>query len=44
MATSSAAPPPRPLAWYQVTQAPSGELVVDKHVTVDAETYLEVKS
>jgi cytochrome b6-f complex iron-sulfur subunit len=37
-------PAPKALAWYQVTQAPNGELVVDKHVTVDAETYLEVKS
>jgi cytochrome b6-f complex iron-sulfur subunit len=37
-------PAPKALAWYQVTQAPNGELVVDKHVTVVAETYLEVKS
>ena len=37
-------PAPKSLAWYQVTVAPSGELVVDKHVTVEPETYLELKS
>jgi cytochrome b6-f complex iron-sulfur subunit len=37
-------PAPKSLAWYQVTQAPSGELVVDKHVTVEPETWLELKS
>jgi len=37
-------PAPKSLAWFQVTQLPNGELVVDKHAEVAAETYLEVKS
>jgi cytochrome b6-f complex iron-sulfur subunit len=37
-------PAPEALAWYKVTQAPSGELIVDKHEKVPAETFLEVKS
>jgi cytochrome b6-f complex iron-sulfur subunit len=37
-------PAPRALAWYRVTQAPSGELVVDKRDQVPADTFLEVRS
>jgi cytochrome b6-f complex iron-sulfur subunit len=37
-------PAPAALAWYKVAQQPNGELVVDKHEAVPAETYLEVKS
>ncbi len=37
-------PAPAPLAWYKVSQLPSGELVVDKHEKVPADTFLEVRS
>lgn len=37
-------PAPKALAWYRVTQAPNGELVVDKHETVPADTFLELES
>lgn len=37
-------PAPKALAWYRVAVAPSGELVVDKHETVDPDTYLELQS
>lgn len=37
-------PAPAALAWFKVAQQPNGELVVDKHATVPAETFLEVKS
>ena len=37
-------PAPKALAWYRVTQAPNGELVVDKHDVVPADTYLDVVS
>ena len=37
-------PAPKALAWYRVTQAPNGELVVDKHEVVPADTFLEVRS
>ncbi len=35
-------PAPKSLAWFEVTLAPNGELVVDKHRTVEPDTYLEV--
>lgn len=35
-------PAPKSLAWFKVTLAPNGELVVDKHQTVEPDTYLEV--
>ncbi len=35
-------PAPRSLAWFEVTLAPNGELVVDKHRAVDPDTWLEV--
>jgi cytochrome b6-f complex iron-sulfur subunit len=35
-------PAPKPLSWYQVTLAPSGELEVDKHIVISPDTYLEV--
>jgi cytochrome b6-f complex iron-sulfur subunit len=37
-------PAPRALAWFRVTVAPSGELVVDEHDTVDPDTYLELRA
>jgi cytochrome b6-f complex iron-sulfur subunit len=37
-------PAPAPLAWYRVSQLPSGELIVDKHDEVPADTFLEVQS
>lgn len=37
-------PAPKALAWYRVTQAPNGELVVDKHEVVEADTFLELQS
>jgi cytochrome b6-f complex iron-sulfur subunit len=37
-------PAPAPLSWYRVTQAPNGELIVDKHDVVAADTYLELQS
>ncbi len=37
-------PAPAPLAWFRVTQTPSGELVVDKHEVVPAETFLELRA
>ncbi|MHB8875374.1 MAG: QcrA and Rieske domain-containing protein [Myxococcaceae bacterium] len=37
-------PAPKPLAWYRVSVAPSGELMVDKHDPVEADTYQEVPS
>jgi cytochrome b6-f complex iron-sulfur subunit len=36
-------PAPAALSWFQVTQLPNGELVVDKHEVVAADTFLEVK-
>lgn len=35
-------PAPSPLAWYQVSIAPNGELEVDKSVKIPAGTYLRV--
>ena len=35
-------PAPRPLAWYQVSLAPNGELEVDKDTEISAGTYLTV--
>jgi cytochrome b6-f complex iron-sulfur subunit len=35
-------PAPKALAWYQVTLAPNGDLVVDKDNEVEAGTYLKV--
>ncbi len=37
-------PAPKALAWYRVTKAPNGELIVDKHEVVPAETFLELES
>ena len=37
-------PAPKALAWFRVTQAASGELVVDKHEPVPADTFLEIQS
>jgi cytochrome b6-f complex iron-sulfur subunit len=37
-------PAPKPLAWYRCTLAPSGELIVDKHDVVEADTFLELQS
>ena len=37
-------PAPKSLAWYRVTMAPNGHLVVDKHDTVPADTFLELPS
>jgi cytochrome b6-f complex iron-sulfur subunit len=37
-------PAPEPLSWFRVTQTPSGELIVDKHEIVPAETFLELKA
>ena len=35
-------PAPRGLAWYRIAQLPNGELVVDKHDVVEADTFLEL--
>ena len=35
-------PAPKPLAWFQVTLTPSGELEVDKDNEIDTGTYLSV--
>ena len=35
-------PAPKPLAWYQVTVAPNGELEVDKAIEVPPGTYVNV--
>ena len=35
-------PAPKPLAWYQVSLAPNGELEVDKDTEIAAGTYLTV--
>jgi cytochrome b6-f complex iron-sulfur subunit len=35
-------PAPKPLAWYQVSLAPNGELEVDKDTEISAGTYLTV--
>lgn len=35
-------PAPRALAWYQLTLAPNGELVVDKDSEIEAGTYLKL--
>lgn len=37
-------PAPKSLAWYRLTLAPNGELVVDKHDVVEPDTFLEVQS
>lgn len=37
-------PAPASLSWFRVTQAPSGELVVDKRDVVPADTFLELRS
>ena len=37
-------PAPKALSWFRITQAPNGELIVDKHDVVPADTYLEVQS
>ena len=37
-------PAPKALAWYRCTLAPNGEIVVDKHEVVAADTFLEVQS
>ncbi len=42
--TVTGGPAPAPLAWYQVSQLPNGELVVDKHAEVAPETYLDLKA
>lgn len=42
--TVTGGPAPAALAWYRVKQTPSGELVVDKHEVVPADTYLEIKA
>lgn len=42
--TVTGGPAPAPLAWYQVSQLPNGELVVDKHAEVPAETFLQLKA
>lgn len=42
--TVTGGPAPRPLDWFKVTQAPNGELIVDKHEVVPADTFLEVKA
>lgn len=35
-------PAPKPLAWYQVTLAPNGEIQVDKDTEIQAGTYFTV--
>jgi len=40
--TVTSGPAPKALAWYQVTLAPNGDLVVDKDNEVEAGTYLKV--
>ncbi len=37
-------PAPKALAWYRINKLPNGELVVDKHDVVPADTYLELES
>jgi cytochrome b6-f complex iron-sulfur subunit len=37
-------PAPKALSWFKVTQAPNGELIVDKHAVVEADTFLELQS
>jgi len=37
-------PAPKPLPWFRVAMAPNGELVVDKHETVDPDTFLNLKA
>ena len=37
-------PAPKALAWYRCTLAPNGEIVVDKHEVVEADTFLEIQS
>jgi cytochrome b6-f complex iron-sulfur subunit len=37
-------PAPASLSWFRVTQAPNGELIVDKRDVVPADTFLELQS
>lgn len=39
-----AGPAPTPLAWFQLSLAPNGDLVVDKDKKVSAGTFLEIKA